>query len=136
VKRRGHLSSVDLLGNLEELGLISEEDESSNASILAASSNMFSCQHIPASTSPKRPAKPKGLRRGPYATRVAKIVKRLQAIHPDLSENILTDYVRRSFIQDISDSQYFGEASYHVDWALAGSIPRDGYVPPKVSHIV
>jgi hypothetical protein len=32
---------------------------------------------IPAKTRPKRPAKPKGLRRSPYATRIEKVVKRL-----------------------------------------------------------
>jgi hypothetical protein len=91
---------------------------------------------IPATRKPKRQPAKHGPRRGHYAARVAKIVKRLQVIHPDLSEAPLTDYVRRSFIADISDACYFAEAACHIDWVLSGSIPRDGYIPPKVSRTV
>ena len=81
-------------------------------------------------------ARPAGQRRGAYAGRIGKTVARLQTRYPDLAEKFLEDVVRKSWIADISDSQFLAESAYHVDWILAGSIPRDGYIPPKVSHIV
>jgi hypothetical protein len=79
-------------------------------------------------------------RRGPYASRVRKIVARLKVRYPTLTESFLEEVVRQSFIGDISDSQFFHESVHHVEFQLANPGIRENwflaYSRPIVPPIV
>jgi hypothetical protein len=57
--------------------------------------------------------------RGAYASRVSKIVCTLKSRYPELTEDFISECVRRSWIRDITSVCYTREAEHMIEYLMS-----------------